>query len=125
MNYPDEKLSKKNIGDKGEEKAVNFLILNGYDVIARNWRTRCGEIDIIAKKDDIIVFVEVKTLPSGGLETLCHELNLRKQKRIIETAKFFLEKYRQYNNSRTRFDVLVIDMPGFEAVYHIPNAFSE
>jgi len=117
--------SKKIIGNSGEDKAADFLSLNGYEIIERNWRTRRGEIDIIAKKEDILVFAEVKTLPSGGLETLSHELNLRKQKRIIETAKFFLAKYRQYNKDKIRFDVLVVDMPGFDPVYHIADAFLE
>lgn len=125
-NYPFyKKQSTKLTGDRGEAKAVDFLVANGYEIIARNWRTRQGELDIIVLKDGIIVFVEVKTLPSGGLETLAHELNLRKQKRIIETAKFFLAKHRQYNDSKIRFDIIVVDMPGFDAVYHISNAFSE
>lgn len=117
--------STKKIGDDGEEKAARFLISCGYEIIGRNWRTRYGEIDIIALHQDILVFAEVKTLPSGDAETLAHELNLRKQKRIVETAKFFLEKHRQYSNSKIRFDVLVVDMPGLDSVYHIANAFSE
>lgn len=117
--------STRSVGSSGENKAADFLMSKGYEIIARNWRTRRGEIDIIALYKDILVFAEVKTLPSGGLEVLSHELNLRKQKRIIETAKFFLAKYRQYNNSKIRFDVLVVDMPQFEPVYHIADAFSE
>ena len=120
-NFP----STRTIGTSGENKAADFLLSRGYEIIARNWRTRYGEIDIIALYEGILVFAEVKTLPSGDLETLSHELNLRKQKRIIETAKFFLAKYRQYSNSKIRFDVLVVDMPQFEPVYHIADAFSE
>ncbi|WP_296706551.1 MULTISPECIES: YraN family protein [unclassified Treponema] len=117
--------SKRSVGNDGENRAVLFLESRGYKIIARNWRTRFGEIDIIAQKSDLLVFAEVKTLPSGGLETLAHELNLRKQKRIIETSKFFLAKHRQYNNSKIRFDVLAIDVPELEPVYHIEDAFSE
>lgn len=117
--------STRSVGNSGENKAADFLLSKGYEIIARNWRTRRGEIDIIALYKDILVFAEVKTLPSGGLEVLSHELNQRKQKRIIETAKFFLANYRQYNNSKIRFDVLVVDMPRFEPVYHIADAFSE
>lgn len=125
LNSTAEKLSTKKIGDAGETKAALYLVNGGYSIIEKNWRTRYGEIDIIADKDDILVFVEVKTLPSGDLETLSHELNSRKQKRIIKTAKFFLAKYRQYNNRKIRFDVLVVDLPGVESVYHIVDAFSE
>ena len=120
-----EQPSKRSVGNDGENRAALFLESRGYTIIARNCRTRSGEIDIIAQKSDLLVFAEVKTLPSGGLETLAHELNLRKQKRIIETSKFFLAKHRQYNNSKIRFDVLAIDVPELEPVYHIEDAFSE
>ena len=120
-----EQPSNRSVGNDGENRAALFLESRGYTIIARNWRTRFGEIDIIAQKSDLLVFAEVKTLPSGGLETLAHELNLRKQKRIIETSKFFLAKHRQYNNSKIRFDVLAIDVPELEPVYHIEDAFSE
>ena len=113
------------VGKSGEDKACEYLQNLNYNIIARNFRRRGGEIDIIAKDREILVFIEVKTLPSGNIETLEHELNLRKQKRIIETSKRFLEINRQYNDSIIRFDVLVIDMPGFPAVYHIKDAFSE
>ena len=116
---------RKKLGNYGEQKAADFLTNKGYRIIERNWRTRRGEIDIIAETDNVIVFAEVKTLPSGNLQTLEKELGLQKQKRIVETAKCFLSKYRQYNCRYVRFDVLVVDMPDFESVYHIENAFSE
>ena len=118
-------MNTKSIGNAGEDKACTYLSAHGYTIIARNWRTRYGEIDIIAEIHNIVVFAEVKTLPSGNLETLSHELDGRKQKRIVETAKLFLSNHRKYSNSMVRFDVLVVDMPGREAVYHIENAFSE
>ena len=112
-------------GREGEDKAVSYLESNGYTILDRNFRIRGGEIDIIASKDDLLVFVEVKSLPNGNIEILTHELNFRKQQKIIETAKFYLEKYRQYNSRVIRFDVLAIDVPGLEPVHHIVNAFSE
>ncbi|WP_191014651.1 YraN family protein [Treponema zioleckii] len=115
----------KVVGNFGEDKAARYLFNNGYKIIARNWRTRHGEIDIIAITKDILVFVEVKTLPSGNAETLARELDKRKQKRIIETSKFFLLTNREYSNRKIRFDVVVVDMPGFDSVYHIQDAFSE
>lgn len=117
--------STKSVGDGGERKAAAFLADAGYSIVGRNWRTRRGEIDIIAEKDDVLVFVEVKTLPSGNLETLSHELNDRKQRRVVETAQYFLLSNRKYSNSRVRFDVLVVDMPGLSPVYHIQDAFAE
>ena len=118
-------MTTKDTGKYGEDKAVRYLVRNSYSVIARNWRTRTGEIDIIAFKNDTIVFIEVKTLPNGTLDMIQKELNRQKQERILKTSKRFMINHRQYSNSYVRFDVIVIDMPGFEPVYHIENAFSE
>ena len=112
-------------GFEGEERACKYLLSKGYDILDRNWRTQRGEIDIIAYKNHTIVFVEVKTLPNGTLDMIQKELNRQKQQRILKTSKCYLLNHRQYSNSYVRFDVIVIDMPGLEAVYHIENAFSE
>ena len=112
-------------GKEGEKKAEAYLLRQGYTIVARNWRKRSGEIDIIAEKDGVLVFAEVKTLPHSSAETLQHVLGTVKQKKIIETAKCFLLENRQYNNSYIRFDVFVIDVPLYAPVYHIENAFSE
>ena len=113
------------IGNDGENRAAAYLVSKGFEIIERNWRTNRGEIDIIAYKNDVLVFVEVKTLPNGTLDMIQRELNSQKRQRIIKTSKRFLLKHREYNNSYVRFDVIVIDMPGLEPVYHIENAFSE
>ncbi len=117
----------------GEELAASYLEHRGYTVLERNWRTRQGEIDIIASYGDIVVFAEVKTWLCGDIDSLAYALGASKQKRIVETAKCFLDTYRQYNDRYIRFDVLLIDMQtGMETgegecrrVYHIVNAFSE
>lgn len=116
---------KKKIGNAGEDRAACFYAERGFEIVARNFRTKYGEIDIIAAKEDLIVFAEVKTLPGGDADTLAHELNASKQRKIIESAQFFLEKHRKYNNSIVRFDAVVVDMPGVDPVYLIENAFSE
>lgn len=113
------------VGNDGEMRACEHLVRNGYEIIERNWRTRDGEIDIIAYKNQTVVFVEVKTLPNGTMDMIQKELNHRKRQRILKTSKCYLINHRQYNDSYVRFDVIVIDMPGFESVYHIESAFSE
>ena len=113
------------IGNEGENRAASYLKSKGFSIIERNWRTNRGELDIIAVKNDILVFVEVKTLPNGTLDMIQRELNNQKRQRILKTSKRFLLNHRQYSNSYIRFDVIVIDMPGLEPVYHIENAFSE
>lgn len=117
--------NKKEIGNAGEERAARFYEERGFEIVARNFRTKRGEIDIIVAKDDLIVFAEVKTLPGGEADTLAYELNATKRRKIIESAKFFLEKHRKYSNSIVRFDAVVVDMPGLAPVYLIENAFSE
>ena len=112
-------------GNNGENRAAAYLVSKGFEIIERNWRTNRGEIDIIAYKNDVLVFVEVKTLPNGTLDMIQRELNKQKRQRILKTSKRFLLNHRQYSNRYIRFDVIVIDMPGLEPVYHIENAFSE
>ena len=118
-------MNTKQVGDDGENRAVSYLLSKGFAIIERNWRTKGGEVDIIAFKNDILVFVEVKTLPNGTPDMIQRELNNQKRERIIKTSKRFLLNHRQYSNSYVRFDVIVIDMPGLEPVYHIENAFTE
>ena len=118
-------MNTKITGNEGENRAADYLVSKGFEIIERNWRTNRGEIDIIALKNDILVFVEVKTLPNGTLDMIQRELNNQKRQRILKTSKRFLLNHRQYSNSYIRFDVIVIDMPGLEPVYHIENAFSE
>ena len=118
-------MNTKLTGNQGENRASEYLESKGFEIIGKNWRTKLGEIDIIAYKNDSLVFVEVKTLPNGTLDMIQRELNNQKRQRIIKTSKRFLLKHREYNNSYVRFDVIVIDMPGLDPVYHIENAFSE
>lgn len=118
-------LSTREKGNWGEDRAVNFLLSQKYEILDRNYRIRTGEIDIVALKDDTVVFVEVKSLPHGNLEILSHELNSTKQKKIIKTSKSYLQNHRQYSNRFIRYDVLAIDVPGLDPVHHIVNAFSE
>ena len=118
-------MNTKITGNEGENKAAHYLEEQGYSIIERNFRTKGGEIDIIALKDSVVVFVEVKSLPNGGPELLQSELNRRKLQRIVKSSKCFLLKHRQYSNSYVRYDVIVIDMPGMPDVYHIENAFTE
>lgn len=126
--HTDTHLKRENtrkLGTEGEERAACHLMDEGYLILDRNWRTRRGEIDIVACKGECIVFAEVKRQTGFNLETLSMKLNAKKQQTIVETAKCYLAKHRQYNCKYVRFDVLVVDMPGFEPVFHIQNAFSE
>jgi putative endonuclease len=116
--------SKK--GRAGEDRAVAALEEAGLSVIARNVRSRHGEIDIVARDGDTLVFVEVKAWSSYGIEELGYSVDQRKQGRIIETAKYFLDSHREYSSMAVRFDVVFIGSTrGKEAITHLVSAFME
>ena len=110
------------LGKQGEDRAVETLEAAGMSVITRNFRSRTGEIDIIALDGETLVFVEVKAWSAYGLESLSYSLSPKKQSRIIETAKYFLLNHRKYYGRAIRFDVVFV---GQEAITHIASAFME
>lgn len=119
----------KTIGTAGEQVVSDWLESKNYNIIARNWRTVSGEIDIIAQKENKIVFVEVKTLLKTNLENLDVIINKKKQTKICITAKHFLQKNRQYNSMGISFDVVVLKSNPFfkqpPKIFHIQNAFGD
>ena len=110
------------LGRKGEDQAAQALEQAGMQIIARNFRSRTGELDIVAMDGQTIVFAEVKTWSVYGIENLQYSVNSGKQRRIIETAKYFLSVNRKYNGKAVRFDVIFV---GKEAVTHLAGAFME
>jgi putative endonuclease len=116
-------VDRKVLGREGEDKAALYLEKKGMSVIVRNFRSRTGEIDIIALHGNILVFAEVKNWNLHGFAQLEYSINDQKQRRIIETAKFFLNSHREYKEMIIRFDVIFIGKDG--AVTHLASAFSE
>ena len=111
-------------GREGERRAEKYLRDRGYTVLARNFRSRIGEIDIIAEKDDRVVFVEVKNwayLDSGDLE---YAIDRRKQQRILATSRYYLQTHPERQNLRYGFDVILVS-PKTSRVVHYENAFSD
>jgi putative endonuclease len=109
-------------GREGEVRAAKTLEAGGMRIIARNVRSRIGEIDLVALDGETIVFVEVKNWSAYGFESLRQGLNEKKQRRIIETAKYFLSAHREYNGMAVRFDVVFICSEG---ITHLTSAFME
>lgn len=95
------------IGKLGEDISVKFLIYKGYRILDRNFHSNCGEIDIVAKNGEYIIFIEVKTRSSILFGTPIEAVNREKQKRIYMTAKYYLYK-KKLANSFIRFDVIEI-----------------
>ena len=115
-------MHKSGLGKVGEDRAAQALETAGMSIIARNFRSPKGEIDIIALDGETLVFIEVKAWSILGMENLSYSLGPKKQRRIIETAKYFLSIYRQYYGRAIRFDVIFV---GKEAVTHLASAFME
>lgn len=117
------KLFKRDLGNKGEALAVRFLRRQGYKILERNFRLRAGEIDIVAKDGNQLVFVEVKTRSSDNQEFLRTSVNRGKEKRLIKTASYYLEK-KEYQGLVSRFDVIfIVANNGKMKIEHIKNVF--
>lgn len=113
----------KILGEAGEKFAEKFLIERGYKIIAKNFRIRSAEIDIIAERDEEIIFVEVKTRSNIRHGLPVEAVNLRKQKKIIEAAGVFLQD-EKFCNRACRFDVIEVYSDGKKfTARHIENAF--
>jgi len=117
-------LNYKSFGSEGENLAEKFLKSKGYQIIKRNFRFGRGEIDIIAKDGDCLVFVEVKTRKSlefGEPEYAITKSKVRQLKKLAE-AYFYVNKIEE---QYCRFDVICIirDVQGNYSIKHLENAF--
>lgn len=100
-------MNKREIGNIGEEFVCEFLEKNSYEILKRNYTIRGGEIDIIAKKDDIVAFIEVKTRVKNSMVSGLNAITTTKKMRIIKTAQHYF-----FNNSielQPRFDVALVE----------------
>lgn len=111
------------LGQKGEDMAVEYLLQQGYCILERNWKNRGRkEIDIIATKDDVAVFVEVKTRRVGSAATPLSAVDARKQHRICQAADSYLKANRI--DFLCRFDVIgIVYDDNNSRVEHIKDAF--
>lgn len=111
------------LGRQGEEIAAAYLQQLGYEILARNYRCRYGELDIICKKNSLIVFVEVKTRRSDLFGSPEEAITKTKIEHIKKTALHYMaEKKTKYRE--TRFDVVTIMMKSDRPdINHIEAAF--
>ena len=116
-------IDKKELGKKGEELALLFLKKRGYRVIGRNYVCKMGEMDIIAKEKDTLVFVEVKTRTSTTFGPPQLAVNPKKQSQMSKVALNFL-KEKKLEDVKARFDVVAILLgPRGEEIELIRDAF--
>lgn len=98
---------KQGIGSQAEEDALQFLLLNGLNLLERNYRCRFGEIDLIMLDGSELVFVEVRKRKNMDFGGAAQSVSYVKQSRLIKTAKHFLMKYRKA--PACRFDVIAME----------------
>jgi putative endonuclease len=96
------------LGKHGEELACKALRRRGYAILARRYRTRCGEIDIVARDGLTVVFVEVKARATVACGTAREAVTARKRHQLIRMAADYLAKHR-LSDVAVRFDVVTID----------------
>lgn len=108
-------------GKLGEDIAEAYLLEKGYDILSKNYKIKKAEIDIIAFKDKIITFVEVKSRTNRDFGLACEAVDKTKQNKIRLAAEYFLSKdYIQYEE--VSFDVIEIYYENFDII-HIIDCF--
>ncbi|RJO75307.1 YraN family protein [Nocardia panacis] len=117
-------MDKKALGAYGETLAAQYLLDTGMQIVARNWRCRYGELDLIARDERVTAFVEVKTRTGLGYGTPAESVTFAKRRRIRQLALFWLHEQEQPWR-HVRFDVVsVLVTRGHRPVIdHLPGVF--
>jgi putative endonuclease len=111
-------------GLAAEDIAVRHLHTHGYRVVARNFTCKFGEIDVIARHGDDLVFVEIRSRHNQEAVDPIYSVDLRKRKKIVRTAQFYLST-RVRQMPICRFDVVIVTLGDSPEVRVFPNAFGE
>lgn len=117
--------NRKALGQKGETLAVLYLEGKGYQIIERNFRCRRGEIDIIAQKDNELIFIEVRSRSTGNYGAAIESINYRKQQRIRTLALIYMQR-NQRQEVNCSFDVITFRFTGDvekPVINHYPRVF--
>ena len=112
--------NKRQIGSDYEQKAVQYLLKNGYTILEQNYRNRCGEIDIIARQRGVLVFLEVKYRTTSSYGSPLEAVNWHKQNQIKKVAFFYMMCHGLSEWTPCRFDVIAYEG---DRLTHIENAF--
>jgi len=102
--------------------AAAYLRGKGFRILERNFRCRLGEIDIIARQGDCLVFVEVRTRSSARCGLAQESITARKVSRLRRLAQVYLAQ-RSFGRLNVRFDVVAVNCAGKPRITHIENAF--
>ena len=115
---------RKQMGNTGEDIALEYLIQHGYRLVQRNFTCKAGEIDLIVQKDDILVFAEVRSRTGTQYGEPSETVNRKKQDKLRKTAKYYLYCNPQLERYYCRFDVVsIVWNDGKASIEWIPDAF--
>ncbi len=116
---------RKNIelGQKGEQAALDYLAEKGYSVVARNWHCPGGEVDLILRTGRTLVFAEVRTRSPGALVHPFETITAPKQRRVARAAEAYLRRH-DLHETEVRFDALAVTFENDQPVVeHLEQAF--
>ena len=108
------------LGKVGEDIACKYLTKKDYKIIAKNFRCKIGEIDIIAKYKDEIMFIEVKTRKKLSYGLPAEAVNEQKRKHILKTSRYYLY-INKLQNKKVRFDIIEVYKKDKFYINHIKN----
>ncbi|MDE6373554.1 MAG: YraN family protein [Clostridia bacterium] len=109
---------KRRLGFWGERRAAQYLKRAGYSIVERNFRCPFGEVDLIAEREDVLAFVEVKTRTTDAFGAPNEAVDGRRKQRYINCARYYFAD-REIDRT-VRFDIIEVTKEG---VNHIENAF--
>lgn len=113
-------MNKRSVGAEHESQACEYLESLGLEIIERNYRVKVGEIDIIAKDDDTLVFIEVKYRTKKTQGGASYAISAKKMQTIKKVANWYIASHKLSQNAFYRFDAVLIDG---EEVSYIKNAW--
>lgn len=117
-------VTNKQKGNKGEQLAQEYLKNNGFKILNVNWRySNLGEIDIIAKKDDILIFVEVKARSGNSAGSPLEAVNQRKMSQLLRLAEIFLSKDDCPSFESVRFDIIGVILGSIPDITHFEDVY--
>ena len=115
----------KDIGSFGEALARDYLISKGYKILNMNFRNKFGEIDIICKKNNLLIFCEIKSRYSNSFGSPIESITCYKQKQIIKLSELYIIS-KKYYNFNVRYDIIEVifnTITSSHIINHVQDAF--
>ncbi|MFW5431986.1 MAG: YraN family protein [Methylophilaceae bacterium] len=124
------KINQNNAGLEAEKIAATFLINNGLKLVTQNYHCRYGEIDLVMKEADSLVFVEVRLRSNNQFGSAGASITAKKQQKLIATAQHFLQEHdsrsydsKLYSETACRFDAILMNKADLDHIEWVRNAF--